>query len=203
MHTTFHPAPGLGDLPGGWFDVPSNPVQGPSSVLVPTQRAVYPNQVLQRGRLGDFVRASFPVPQNPLFMRNPLVMPNGGMGDFVPGQFPVPRNPLCQSQGGGMGCACDGASSAYYGMNGLGQTLSDVWSDATAGNWSQASSDFMSWLQEDSSVLPSIPNWGLVAGAVAAWMLFMPGGSEYRKKSSALRSQYRGYRRAGAAVASS
>jgi hypothetical protein len=47
-----------------------------------------------------------------------------------------------------------------------------------------------------------MPNWVYLAGGgLLAWAIFMPGGSEYRKKKSALASQYRGYTRAKKAAA--
>jgi hypothetical protein len=37
---------------------------------------------------------------------------------------------------------------------------------------------------------------------VGAYMLLSPGGSDYKKKSAALKSQYRGYKRAAQAIQS-
>lgn len=51
-----HPAPGLGDLLPGWFDVPQNPIKDARPVTVTP-------------RIGDIVagtNVSFVVPQNPL-----------------------------------------------------------------------------------------------------------------------------------------
>jgi hypothetical protein len=71
---------------------------------------------------------------------------------------------------------------AGAGNAGLGD-LSDTASSLT----DFASGDFL-----------GMPVWALLlaGGAVALWLGTSPGGSEYRKKSKQLRSQYRGYKRA-------
>lgn len=175
MRMPFHPAPGLGDLVGGFFVVPQNPIMDAGTPMVPSVQAQYPNRITRRPRMGDLVAASFVVPQNPLW-------PNA--------------QPMSQA---GLGCAsCSGAN--FYGMSGLGQSFSAVWTDVTSGNFSQGVTDFTSWIGE-STIISGLPNWGILAAGAVALMLFMPSGSEYRQKSKALRSQYRGYRRAAGAIA--
>jgi protein-S-isoprenylcysteine O-methyltransferase Ste14 len=88
----------------------------------------------------------------------------------MPAVFTVPQNPLITSLSGGRlrGLGCMGCA----GMGDVSSTMS-----------------------ADSLGL-GLPNWAYLAGAgVLVWVLLMPGGSEYRKKRSALRSQYRGYKR--------
>jgi hypothetical protein len=73
----FHPAPGLGDLAPGWFNIPQNPLRPDSTVLVPTVSAAVGNRVTVKPRLGDFVASRFTVPQNPI-VKN--LMTGMGMG---------------------------------------------------------------------------------------------------------------------------
>ena len=157
-HINFHPATGFGDLLPGWFDVPQNPIRDAGTPLVPSVQAVYPNQVTRKKTLGEFMSASFAVPQNPIIR----TLATGGQTSGM----------------AGLGCA-------GCGMGSLGQTGST------------------SVFTEDSLGL-GLPNWAYMAGgAVLAWAIFMPGGSEYRQKKSALASQYRGYKRAKKAAAQS
>lgn len=152
--------------------------------------------------LGDLLPGEFVVPQNPIRDAGTPLVPSavavmGGrpykiphIGDLLPGKFVVPQNPLVNTLVNGYsgmpqaksagGCGCAGGCS----HGGMG--------DLTA---------VTTWLQTSS--VAGLPNWVLVAGGAAiAYMIFMPGGSEYRKKSAALRSQYRGYRRASRAAGS-
>jgi hypothetical protein len=144
--------------------------------------------------LGDLLPGFFVVPQNPILdAGTPLVpsvqatAPNQVLkvhhiGELMPGMWTVPQNPLIQAlatvgTSGASGLGCMGC-----GMAGLGQTsTTDI-------------------LTGDSLGL-GMPNWVYLAAGVLAWVIFMPGGSEYRKKKSALASQYRGYTRAKRAVA--
>jgi hypothetical protein len=93
-----------------------------------------------------------------------------GIGAFVSDQFTVPQNPIVQGMG-------DLPASL--------QTLDN------------SIADFLNSTTLDFTGL-GIPNFVMIGGgalAIMALVLLMPGGSEYRKKSRALRSQYRGYRR--------
>jgi hypothetical protein len=163
MKLPMHPAPGLGDLMPGWFVVPQNPILDRGTPLVPSVQATNPNGISRIPRLGDLVVGSFTVPQNPLTNPSPMQA--------------------------GMGCSsCGGAN--FYGMNGLGQSFSEVFTDIGAGNWSQAGTDLTSWL-EASTMISGIPNWGIVGAGAAALLLFLPSGPEYR----ASRSQHRTYKR--------
>ena len=152
MRMPFHPAPGLGDLVGGFFVVPQNPIMDAGTPMVPSVQAQYPNRITRRPRMGDLVAASFVVPQNPL-------LPNA--------------QPMSQA---GLGCAsCSGAN--FYGMSGLGQTFSTVMGDFTGGNFSQGMTDFSAWIQE-SSIFPSVPNWAVVGGGAVALMMLMGAGAK-------------------------
>lgn len=69
---------------------------------------------MQRG-VGDFVRASFPEPHNPIYLVSPNWDPSAaeGIGDFVPAYFPEPHNPVAPGMGSigcGGGCGCDSCS---------------------------------------------------------------------------------------------
>jgi hypothetical protein len=138
--------------------------------------------------LGDLMNAWFVVPQNPLRTTPTVIVPSvqatapgqilakPRLGDFVAGTFVVPQNPLRKQLGlGGVGCAGCGCAGGpnYSGLQGF---------------------DFESiktWAQEPSFIA-AVPNWILYgAAAGAAYLLFMPGGSEYR----AARSESRGYKR--------
>jgi hypothetical protein len=158
--------------------------------------------------LGDLAPGFFVVPQNPLRNDSTVLVPSvqasaGGrmvkkphIGDFVAGSFVVPQNPVRRNLatgmmglGGGLGCGCGTPDcGSGYGANPYGLQGLDLSSIST-------------WAQSPSFISASVPNWALYGGAaVAAYLLLMPGGREYRQKSKALRSQYRGYRRAAGAV---
>lgn len=166
----FHPAPGLGDLAPGFFVVPQNPLRNDATVLVPSVQASAGGRMVRKPHIGDLIPGSFVVPQNPV-RRN---LATGMMG-----------------LGGGMGCGCstpdcydmtrDG--SGAYGYNPYGLQGLDL-------------SSLQTWATAPSFVSASVPNWLLYGGAAAAaYLLLMPGGSEYRSKSRALSGQYRGYKR--------
>lgn len=134
--------------------------------------------------LGDLMNAWFVVPQNPLRGDPTVLVPSvqatapgkilrkPRLGDFVAGSFVVPQNPLRKQLGMG-GCGCAGCGGGSTGLQGL--DLSSI----------------TDWAQE-KSIMTSLPNWVVLGGgAVAAYLLFMPGGSEYR----AARSESRGYKR--------
>jgi len=68
------------------------------------------------------------------------------------------------------------------------------------GSLSGTLSSLQTWATSPSP-FSSVPNWLFWGGgALAAWMVFMPGGTEYRQQARALRSRYRGYRRFGGAL---
>ena len=99
---------------------------------------------VHRGRLGDFVRGQFAVPQTPVGM---------GMGDFVRAQFAVPQTPVGMS-GCGSGCSCGPCSHG----GGMGTIDFSLAGDGIA--------------QAINSSL-TIPNWAVyAAGALAAYMMF-------------------------------
>jgi hypothetical protein len=152
-------------LLNGWFIVPQNPVRDGGTALVPSVQATAPGRVLRKPHMGDFLPATFTVPQNPIVDNLRTNM---------------------RGLAGGMGCGCgtpDCGQGNYAGLSGF-----DV-------------SSLTDWAQQPSPI-SSVPNWALYGGAaVAAYLIFMPGGSEYRAKSRALASQYRGYRRAGRSLA--
>ena len=176
----FHPAPGFGDLAPGWSVVPQNPIHSDGTDLVPSIQATAPGHVIQIRRLGDLVAASFVVPQNPIVDALKNSMAKAGMSGC-----------------GGLGCGCAGfgcdGGAEFYSLNGLGQL--------DTSSLSNFISSVPTWAQEPS-MIASIPNWAFYGGlAVGAYMIFMPGGKEYRGKARALRSQYRGYRRFGQTLA--
>jgi hypothetical protein len=145
--------------------------------------------------LGDLMNGWFAVPQNPMRPDGTVIAPSvmavnpnevvkfRSLGDLVSGSFVVPQNPVAKETGlSGLGCGGCGCSNYNYGLSGF-------------------SDDPVGWLSEPSMV-GSVPNWMLWGGVgVAALFLFAPGGSEYRAKSRALRSQYRGYKRVARAAA--
>jgi hypothetical protein len=55
------------------------------------------------------------------------------------------------------------------------------------------------WLTEP--LVGSVPGWMVLAGAVVAYMMFAPGGSDYRAARKTLDAQHRGYRRAATRIA--
>jgi hypothetical protein len=152
---------------------------------------------------GDLLPGSFAVPANPIRDAGTALVPTNfavtgnrpyrvpGIGELLSAKFTVPQNPLRNTLVNGWsgtapklsGCGCSGGGCGCGG-HGMGDL-----------------SDFTAWLQTAS--VGGVPNWLIYGGAaVAAWMIFMPGGSEYRTKSRALRSQYRGYRRASRSAGS-
>ena len=87
--------------------------------------------------MGDFVPASFPVPQNP------IADGNGGLGQFMDACFPVPQNPIADAaniipasaaHGTGMGCASCGGTCG----SGMGDVATFV-SNISAGDWQACS----------------------------------------------------------------
>jgi hypothetical protein len=103
-----------------------------------------------------------------------MILPVPNLGDLIPASFAVPQNPL---------------------RPGMGDLSSDF-ADATA--------PIASWLQS-STVISGVQNSTIafgVGGLALALILFLPSGSEYRRKRAALRSQYRGYRRVARSASS-
>jgi hypothetical protein len=153
--------------------------------------------------LGDLLPGMFVVPQNPIMdAGTPLVpsvqatAPNQVMrvkhiGELLPGMFVVPQNPIIRT------LATGGQTSGMAGL-GCGGGCGCGMGDATA---APATSDWTSFFTQ-STIIPGIPD-GLIygGGLLAVYMLMSPGGKEYRQKSRALKAQYRGYKRAAAAVA--
>jgi len=142
--------------------------------------------------IGELMPGMFAVPQNPMMRAAGMMIRQPRLGELMPGYFTVPQNPLLaelngnggitnkakQNELGSCGCGCNGAGGC--GMGSLGMF--------------------------DPMTLAM-----LAGGAVLLFMLMSPGGSEYRRKRAALtakqkedrlslRSQYRGYKRAGRAA---
>lgn len=152
--------------------------------------------------LGDLMPGSFVVPQNPIQNDGTPLVPsvqaqNGGrisyrpkIGDLLPGAFPVPQNPIIRNLAGGMGGLGCGAGCGG-GYDGAGFHSSGLQGIDMNG--------ITDWLQAPQ--IAGVSGWMLVAGAVAAYMLFAPGGGEYRSQRKALDAQYRGYRRAAGRLA--
>jgi len=151
--------------------------------------------------LGDLLPGMFVVPQNPIRdAGTPLVpsvqatAPNQVMrvkhiGELLSAAFVVPQNPIVRT------LATGGQTSGMAGLGCMGCGLGDTSTTSTStGSWT----DFLT----NSTIISGIPD-GLIYGgaALALYMLMAPGGKEYRQKARALRSQYRGYKRAAASVA--
>jgi hypothetical protein len=143
--------------------------------------------------LGDLLAGYFVVPQNPIRdAGTPLVPsvqathPNKVMrvkhiGELLRASFTVPQNPLIRT-------LADGGQTS--GMAGLG--CSGLGCLGATGVFGGETTDTGSFLTSDSLGV-GFPNWGIIAASgLVAWMLFMPGGSEYRRKKRELASQYTG-----------
>lgn len=149
---------------------------------------------------GELMPGFHVVPQNPIRDAGTVLVPSvqaaagnqivrvPHMGELLPGTFRVPSNPILKNLTGGMsGLGCGPAC-------GLGQVQQAAASGNLMGSLGGTIGSVGTWLQQ--SMLFGIPNWALVAAGIGAVMFMAPGGSEYRGKRAALRSQYRGYRRA-------
>ena len=224
MHLPFHPAAGFGDLLPGHFVVPQNPIRDAGTPMVPSVQAASGNVPVRIPKMGDLLPGMFVVPQNPLMaaiMGADVTQPDKGAGKAVVASL----HGLGCGGGCGGACGCGGYSPHFaglgvapnpsaivnvperaaarmlprydlkrfegyaYGPQGLGDINSTLQSAET-------------WLTAPSALSASIPNWMLWGGAAVAVWLLMPGGSEYRTQTAALRSQYRGYRRAARAAGS-
>ncbi len=53
------------------------------------------------------------------------------------------------------------------------------------------SDDPVGWLQDE--IIPGLPNWGLVLGAIGIWWMMTPHGEEYRREKRQLRQKHSGY----------
>lgn len=113
MHTSVHLAPGLGDLLGGWFVVPQNPITGGGRPgYVPS--------------LGDLMPGSYPVPQNPLMRGLAAVGAGGsgtGLGCGCGGGETGESHGHTHAVKAGCGCGCNGQTtpwSAFRGLSGMG-----------------------------------------------------------------------------------
>jgi len=119
--------------------------------------------------MGDFVGASFPLPQNPLALN--------GMGEFVPACFPLPQNPV--GLRGMDGCECGG--KCRTGMDGL---VDDITSSVT-GAWDSVTNAFGSGFAGGS-----MQTYLIVGGIVLAGYVLMSRGGGYRAQASSLRREY-------------
>lgn len=118
-----HPAPGLGDLMNGWFNVPGNPITTPGTPLVPSVTGLMGGAPSRRKTLGELMAASFVLPQNPL-----CTALSGGMGN--------------------LGCGCGGCQGTQQtwslnGLSGLG-AMTDFTSWMSAA--SPVSSSIPNWM---------------------------------------------------------
>lgn len=148
--------------------------------------------------LGDLLPGFFVVPQNPIRGASTPVVAStsakaGGavvkvpsMGELMPGMFVVPQNPLRTALSSPPGSGVPGTKP------GMGCATCHGLGDASGlmGSLANAETSLSTWLTSPS-IIPSVPNWGLVAGGVVLYMLLAPGGAEYK----AVRSRSRGYRR--------
>ena len=148
-----HPAPGLGAMLPGWWDVPQNPI-------VAAQQGV-----TRVPSIGEIMGGKYTVPQNPIkdYVTNqvkPLgTSGNGGVGGL--------------NGCGGGGCGCGGAcgcGGSGGGMGGLGDISTDVstmFGSLTSGDFSGAGTALMTLLQEPVSWAANLPLWGV---AIAGWI---------------------------------
>ena len=135
----YHPAPGLGDMMPGWWDVPQNPITAARGITkVPG--------------IGEIIDGYFVVPQNPI-------------RDFVKGQV----RPLGQGAGrgsvngpAGAGCSCGGSCGCGGGMGDISTDFASMTSNLGQGNFAQAGTDFLTLLQEPT--LAGIPLWAFGIG---------------------------------------
>ncbi len=113
----FHPAPGLGELLPGWFDVPQNPLRPDSTDLVPTVRAAVGNRVTKKPTMGELIQGIvFNVPDNPV-----VTQLKGGMG-MIPAHYSLPSPSVGMS---GMGCGCGGGCNNGAPAVGMGSLTMD------------------------------------------------------------------------------
>ena len=122
MQLGHHPAPGLGEMLPGWYDVPQNPIKAATQGVRYTQG------------IGEIIGAVYSVPQNPVkdFMKGEVrALGTQGVGDCGCG---------C---GGGGGCGSKGKINGI-GVNGLG-TITDDWNkiqaDMSAGSYTTILTD--------------------------------------------------------------
>lgn len=118
MQLGHHPAPGLGEMLPGWFDVPQNPIA---------------NGVRYTRGVGEIIGAAYTVPQNPVkdFMKGQVkALGTQGVGDCGCG---------CGGAGG-----CGGGQLNGIGLSGIG-TIADDWAkvqaDMSGGNYTGILSD--------------------------------------------------------------
>lgn len=105
-HIKFHPAPGLGELMNGWFNVPQNPIAPDYTELVPTPQAKAGGRPVYTAKLGE----------------------------LMPGKFVVPQNPIVRELASGLaGCGCGGGCNkgcgcpSAIGFSGLGDVADDAY----------------------------------------------------------------------------
>jgi len=179
-HLNFHPAPGFGDLLPGNFVVPQNPIadaNDPGTALVPSVQGLMRGHAAYVPHIGELLPAAFAVPQNPIrdaLASTSVISPVAGSGQGL----------------SGLGCGCAGLAGCGCagGLKGLGDFSSTLTSIENTLTTDYGIGSFQ------------IPLWGWIAGGLVLWFIFEPSGSEYRQKRAALRSQYRGYKRAASYV---
>jgi hypothetical protein len=95
---------------------------------------------------------------------------------------------------GDCGCGCGGhggCGDSHGGMGAITTDLSNLWTDATSGNWSAAWTDFTTLLEEPLFGT-SVPVWMVGGGLLLVWALLFSGGAH---------SRYQRGRRASSAAA--
>lgn len=124
--------------------------------------------------MGELMAGWFSVPQNPI---TAAVRYTPRIGELVNAHFSLPENPLVNPHVLGMrGCGCQS-------REGMGAVdFGSAWQSVT---------------DTASGALDSVRGWGvnpwIIGGglAVAALLLFRPGGSEYRRAMSSARAKYK------------
>ncbi len=188
-----HPAPGLGELMAGWFDVPQNPMKLAQDGVqyVPTVQDVLPH--------------SMPTPDNPVkdFTSGQVKMIGqqsnrgypgrrykapgyAGVGEIMAGNWDVPQNPLIKGMSGlsggcGGGCGCGGSCGCGDGheepvgqLNGQAVTMGDINADLTALQTDFSAGNYMSILTD---TIFGVPVW--TVGAMLAIFLMAGGKSSH------------------------
>ena len=176
-----------------------------------------PPQPAGIGRLRDFVPAAFSLPPQPAgigglrdFVAAAFTLPPqpAGIGTFVPtaSMWPITQNSVLEGSDqmtyvNGLGhlhgagdCGCGGSCGGCgHGMSGISTDITQLFNDLTAGNWSQAGTDFMTLMEEP--VVGTVPLWVFLGGGLFLWAFLFSGGehSKYqrgRRASAAARRAY-------------
>lgn len=195
-------AASLGIFVPGRFTLPPQPA-GIGLIPVDQSRSVVPARSIHRPsaygarrRFGvsEFVPAVFTIPPQP-----------AGIGDMVPTgtMYPIPQNTVLQDAAAihygvsGLRCGGECGCGGTCGMGTISTDMQNLWNDLTAGNWSQAGTDFMNLMGESVFTIGTfnVPVWMLAGGGLLLWALVFSGGehSRYSRGRRAYRSARSAY----------